>query len=74
MVAAIQAVAKTLPGSQAMIIQTPKGPKMRSALAPLKSFASLAKSEYRVTMFVWSLVIAYLIATDLKPNFLQLGE
>jgi geranylgeranylglycerol-phosphate geranylgeranyltransferase len=74
MVAAIQVVAKSLPGSRATVIQIPKSPKMRSALAPLKSFASLARSEYRVTMFVWSLVIAYLLATDLKPNFIQLGE
>ena len=32
------------------------------------------KSEYRVSVFVFSLITAYLLATNLRPNFLQLGE
>ena len=32
------------------------------------------KSEFRVSVFVFSLVTAYLLATNLRPNFLILGE
>ena len=71
---AIQAVSKNLPHVQSVVVPVPPQRKLRSALAPLRSFGSLAKSEYRVTMFVWTLVVAYLLATDLKPNFAQLGE
>jgi geranylgeranylglycerol-phosphate geranylgeranyltransferase len=74
MVTAIQAVARNIPESQPVVIAPPKSYRMRSPLDPLRSFFSLAKSEYRVTMFVWALVIAYLLATDLKPNLIQLGE
>jgi len=74
MVFAIRAAVAKLPQSQQVVITVPQVSHKRSLLAPIRSFASLAKSEYRVTMFVWSLVIAYLLATNLKPNFLTLGE
>jgi geranylgeranylglycerol-phosphate geranylgeranyltransferase len=74
MVAAINAAKARLPGVQQVQVEIPQIKQKRGLVAPLRSFASLAKSEYRVTMFVWSLVIAYLLATDLKPNFVQLGE
>jgi len=48
--------------------------RKRSSLDHVKAFGILARSEYRVTMFVWALVIAYLLATDLKPNPFQLVE
>ncbi len=34
-----------------------------------KSFFGLAASETRVLIFVWALLVAYLIASDLRPNF-----
>ena len=46
----------------------------QSPLDHIKAFGILARSEYRVTMFVWALTTAYLLATDLKPNLAQLGE
>ena len=36
----------------------------QSPLYHIKAFAVLARSEYRVTMFVWALTTAYLLATD----------
>jgi geranylgeranylglycerol-phosphate geranylgeranyltransferase len=48
--------------------------RKHSSLDHVKAFGILARSEYRVTMFVWALVIAYLLATDLKPNSFQLVE
>ena len=78
MVAAIRAALARLPETEQILVQVPRQTvaqkKRRSILSPLNSFVSLAKSEYRVTMFVWSTVIAYLLATNLKPNFLTLGE
>jgi len=54
---------------------TPTGvSRKHSPLDHVKAFGVLAKSEYRVTMFVWALVTSYLLATDLKPNLAQLGE
>ena len=56
------------------IAEVSETPKKWGPIHALKSFVALSKSEYRVTIFVWSLVTAYLLATNLKPNFLQLGE
>lgn len=61
-------------GQQLSEVTPPRTVQKRGFFEPLKSFASLAKSEYRVTMFVWALVVAYLLAKDLKPNLIQLGE
>lgn len=79
MVKAIKAAVAKLPKTQQVaVVQVPREAtvqkKRREILSPLRSFVSLARSEYRVTMFVWSTVIAYLLATDLKPNLLTLGE
>lgn len=72
MVSAIRTVAGKFHDSQPIILEKPRISQRHSPLAPLRSFLSLAKSEYRVTMFVWSVVIAYLLATDLKPNPVEL--
>ena len=75
MVPAIRAAVGKLPVSQRIVAEVPQvSHKRRSIFEPIRSFASLARSEYRVTMFVWSLVVAYLLATNLRPNFLTLGE
>ncbi len=74
MVAAIKSAMSEFPPNQQEIVEIPRTPPERGFLVPLKSFAILARSEYRVTMFVWALVTAYLLATDLKPNLIQLGE
>ena len=39
-----------------------------------RAFGLLTKSEYRVTIFVWSVTTAYLLATNLKPSFPVLAE
>jgi geranylgeranylglycerol-phosphate geranylgeranyltransferase len=66
--------AKTIVHERQPSDESPRSEENHSRLRVLKSFAILAKSEYRVTIFVWSLVTAYLLATDLKPNFVLLGE
>lgn len=75
MVSAIETARSRLPQLQQLVgVSRPEAAQKRGFFEPLKSFASLAKSEYRVTMFVWALVVAYLLAKDLKPNIVQLGE
>jgi geranylgeranylglycerol-phosphate geranylgeranyltransferase len=76
LVQAIKTASGRFPDVSQVILEVskPSTTQRRSFLEPLRSFASLARSEYRVTMFVWSLVIAYLLATNLKPNLLQIGE
>lgn len=76
MVQAISNAVAKLPKSQQVVVEVrePIRSKRRPVLSTLRSFAYLAQSEYRVTMFVWALVIAYLLATNLKPNLLSLGE
>jgi len=73
-VSAVKTLTSRYPQSQQVVTSVPQRATRASLLSPLKSFAILARSEYRVSMFVWSLVIAYLLATDLKPHFVQLGE
>ncbi|MDA4111012.1 MAG: UbiA family prenyltransferase [Thaumarchaeota archaeon] len=53
---------------------TDASPAALTPLGHVRAFWTLMKSEYRVSVFVFSLITAYLLATNLKPNFVQLGE
>src|SRR4029077_8481411 len=55
-------------------VSTAALPKPVETVGLIESFWTLMKSEYRVSVFVFSLITAYLLATNLKPNFVQLGE
>jgi geranylgeranylglycerol-phosphate geranylgeranyltransferase len=77
MVQAIGNAVAKLPKNQQLTVEIQQPivqQKRRPILSTLRSFVYLARSEYRVTMFVWAVVIAYLLATNLKPDFLTLGE
>jgi geranylgeranylglycerol-phosphate geranylgeranyltransferase len=55
-------------------VSTSTLPKPVDSVGPVKALGILMKSEYRVSVFVFSLITAYLLATNLSPNFLLLGE
>lgn len=47
----------------------PKGSWLSSFFAFSKSSAELIRSEARVTIFVWAIVVSYVAASGLRPNF-----
>ncbi|MFI5420942.1 MAG: UbiA prenyltransferase family protein, partial [Nitrososphaerales archaeon] len=60
--------------SPSLRVSTSTLPKPIDSVGPIRALGMLMKSEFRVSVFVFSLVTAYLLATNLKPNFLLLGE